>query len=175
MNNNEMARKMMLSIVMRQSWRFFRKSKIISFSNTLKLSWLIIRGKRLRYSKVVGVSKNNNNGISRQKILERLALYPEEMVSLRFELEPENLHDSNCIRIMAGIRDGAFIQVGYLSYDLSQKVSPLLRHGFIALVFFQGISGNEVHGLNFCFALIPDSISPMSVYHNNERSPQIAS
>lgn len=72
-------------------------------------------------SKVVGVSKKNPDGISRQALIKKLAIEGEP---LQLEREPANEFDPNAIAVY--IDD---FQIGYISSDLARTLAPIMDSG----------------------------------------------
>lgn len=173
MSVQEKRRRSLASCVFREAWKYFKRSKI-NFSTALTLAWKTVRGlQRIVFTKARGVTKDNEDGINRQRIISRLAAYSESEISLEFKREPLNRFDSAAISIIASVlgKKGSAC-LGYLSKELAREVAPLLDEGNIAIVFFLGVTGAEIRGLNFAFAMIPKkvSISTMQTYHNKKNS-----
>ena len=72
------------------------------------------------YTKIMGVTKQNENGQNIQEILSELSPY----TTLSFQREPNNPYDQNAIKIYA---DG--VHIGYISAELAEKIAPQLDSG----------------------------------------------
>jgi|GEM_PF-725144 len=170
MSIRECSRRKLVSCVLKQAWRYFRRNVHgMSFSEALILAWRTVRGlQRLIYSKARGVSKRNDDGMSRQRILRTLMHYHQEDVILSFERESDNFYDSYAVRIMAETDDMKPSLIGYVSAEIARELAPLLDAGNTPLVFFLGVTGEEIHGLNFAFSVIPGPLSAIR-RHGQER------
>ena len=161
MSRKEELRRQMLRHVMLESWRMYRRGLSIchSWSSCLKLAWAKVRGRvRMLSTRVYGSSFTNDNGISRQTILARLARLPRFMVGVALVREPENPHDPNAIRIVARVRgaDGSFT-LGYLKKELAAGTAPLMDAGAETVARFDGVTGGfkgKSFGCSFSYALI---------------------
>lgn len=176
MSNKEMRRRVLVSAVFKRAWLYVRRSNI-SFSLALRLAWQIIRNMgRLIYSKVRGVTKDNQDGVNRQRILSILTAYSEEDISLRFHREPNNFYDHNAIAVEAEVHGMGSAKLGFLSAALAREVAPMLDAGNIPIVFYLGVTGSIIRGLNFAFAMIPKkvSISTMQTHHAKSKALQRA-
>ena len=74
------------------------------------------------FTKIVGVSFDNDNGISRQDLISELDSVPCALTLLR---EVQNPHDSNAIAIL----DPKGRQLGYLSRSIAQQLAQHLDSG----------------------------------------------
>jgi hypothetical protein len=175
MSDREFVRRVTAKNVMRKAWRYFKGNiHSLTFRQALILAWKTVRGmQRLIYSKVRGVTKQNDDGIYRQNILARLARYPEKDVSLSFRREEDNMYDSNAIMIIAHVNNKGWACVGYLSRDLSKEVAPLLDSGYQGILFFLGITGYDLLGLNFAFTIMenPEPQSNESFHGLEKKHP----
>ncbi len=72
------------------------------------------------YTKVVGVTKNNDEGQPIQTILPTL----DECDSLTFVREPNNPYDSNAIKVIC-----EYQHIGYIKADLAKNLAPLMDSG----------------------------------------------
>lgn len=72
------------------------------------------------YTKVVGVTKNNDEGQPIQTILPTL----DECGSLTFVREPNNPYDSNAIKVIC-----EYQHIGYIKADLAKDLAPLMDSG----------------------------------------------
>lgn len=98
-------------------------------------------------SKVVGVSKVNNDGSSRQEFIKNEVL--EEDV-LRFELEPENEFDPNAVKVLS--KHGN--QIGYLSRDTAERVRPAILNEAEIKVIASWVSGEKMLGVGLRIEMV---------------------
>lgn len=161
MSRKEELRRQMLRHVMLESWRLYRRGLSIchSWSSCLKLAWAKVRGRvRMLSTRVYGSSFTNDNGISRQTILARLARVPRFVVGLELVREPGNPYDPNAVKVMAKVKgaEGSFT-LGYLKKELAARTAPLMDAGAEAVARFDGITGGyggRCFGCSFSYALI---------------------
>ena len=73
------------------------------------------------YTKVVGVTRENEDGTSRQKIIGRLKA--GDKAALR--REPDNRYDPNAVAVCTASGE----QIGYLSREVAAEIAPLLDQG----------------------------------------------
>lgn len=81
------------------------------------------------HSKIRGVTQQNDDGISRQKIIKK---YVESDTLLMLERERSNRYDPNAIAVHALIDDDNFDSddtIGYLSKELAEELAPVLDSG----------------------------------------------
>jgi len=74
------------------------------------------------YTKIVGVSFDNDNGISRQDIIPDLDTIP---CPLELRRIPNNPHDENAIAVI----DPKGRQLGYLSRNIAEQMAPMMDSG----------------------------------------------
>lgn len=86
-------------------------------------------------TKVVGVSKRNEDGQSRQELIEML----EPGEELFLEREPDNEHDENAIAVF----NESWEQIGYLSRSVAEELAPLLDVGYEAKCIVTAITGGS--------------------------------
>ncbi|GAB4252217.1 MAG: hypothetical protein Tsb0034_30970 [Ekhidna sp.] len=98
-------------------------------------------------TKVVGVSMNNQDGISRQGIIKREV---EEDDKLRLELEADNPHDPNAIRVLS--KHGN--QIGYLNREIAEQVKPALENETEIHVKASWVSGEKMLGVGLRIELV---------------------
>ncbi|MEL7566419.1 MAG: HIRAN domain-containing protein [Dehalobacterium sp.] len=155
MSQKEVKRRNVARTVFIQAWKYFKRSKISSFSFALKLAWRAVRSMvRFHYSKVKGVSMGN-----RQALLKRLARYAPQDVFLSFLREPDNPFDPNAIQVVAEVRNKGQAAIGYVAKELAAIIAPILDSGNKeAVVLFNGIHSttgiNSFLGCNFCYAIL---------------------
>lgn len=91
------------------------------------------------YTKVVGVTKNNDEGQPIQPILATLS--PSD--SLTFVREPSNPYDSNAIKVIC-----EYQHIGYIKANLAKDIAPLMDSGKQLKGNISEITGGE-DGLNY--------------------------
>ena len=98
-------------------------------------------------SKVVGVSQNNDNGSSRQEIIEKEVA---EEDSLILKPEPDNTFDRNAVKVLSKFGN----QIGYLNRDLAEKVSPALENSTKMYVKASWVNGEKMLGVGIRIELV---------------------
>ena len=159
MSDNEKIRRKIARAVFIKAWKMYKQGSkwIYSFGTSLKVAWQIIRGKLfIKYTKVVGVSFCNPNGINRQKILKRLAAIPQEQVAVYLKREPDNPVDSNAVKVIAAVADRGVATLGYLNRDLAYRVASELDSGKVGYAVFEGVTGIGMDnlGCNIAFTIL---------------------
>ena len=96
------------------------------------------------YDKIVGVTKENEDGRSRQEVIEE-DLY--EDLELHLEREPDNPYDTNAIAVFASEYGD---QVGYLSGKVAEELAPLMDRGQLVTCQVAEITGDydQTKGVN---------------------------
>lgn len=89
---------------------------------------------RTFYSKVVGVSYNNPDGTSRQRIIKT---HCKAGQSLQLKPEPDNPHDPNALGVWVSAGQIGYIEGGRLAEDLSRY----LNSGITVRVLVKGVTG----------------------------------
>lgn len=158
MSKRERNRRQLASSVFKEAWRLYKKGVkwFYSFSSCLKLAWRTVRNIcGFKFSKVKGVSFNNDNGISRQEVIRALAKYDYKQISLSFERESSNQYDRNAIKIIAKVTNLGSAQIGYLSKEIAAYVAPKLDIGYSSVVVLEQITGSSSGnlGVNLKYAL----------------------
>lgn len=87
------------------------------------------------YTKVVGVTKCNDDGRSRQDIIAQLS--PGDRLYL--EREPYNDHDGNAIRVVSPSGD----QIGYLRATVAAELAPEMDDGLVVAAMVTDITGGH--------------------------------
>lgn len=90
-------------------------------------------------TKVVGVTKNNDEGQLIQSILATL----NSSDSLTFVREPNNPYDSNAIKVIC-----EYQHIGYIKSDLAKNIAPLMDSGKTLSGHITAITGG-IDGLNY--------------------------
>lgn len=71
-------------------------------------------------TKVVGVTKNNDEGVDIQNILPEL----EDGSKLNFTREPNNPYDTNAIKVICDYQ-----YIGYIKAELAEEIAPIMDSG----------------------------------------------
>ncbi|MEM9338038.1 MAG: HIRAN domain-containing protein [Bacteroidota bacterium] len=98
-------------------------------------------------SKVVGVSKLNDDGSSRQEIILREV---QEGDALFLEAEPDNPYDANAVKVLSEKKN----QIGYLSSSLAEKVKPAMDNQTEIIVRASWVNGEKMKGVGLRIELI---------------------
>ena len=98
-------------------------------------------------SKVVGVSKNNSDGTSRQTIIRNEVREDDE---LTLQLEPENPYDPDAICILT--KSGH--QIGYVAKDIAGQVKSAIINESSVLVKVRWVSGDKYVGVGLRIELV---------------------
>lgn len=163
MTMKEERRRQICRYVFKKAWILKSRTStfIYSFGTCLKLSWQIVRSQlRLEFTKIVGVSFQNQHGINRQTLLKRLLRYSYKQISLYFQREPNNPIDPNAVKVIAVVSSNSQVigssDIGYLPKDHALCVAPLLDAGKQSFVFLDSIYGNpeKSYGCRLCYAVL---------------------
>lgn len=98
-------------------------------------------------TKVVGVSKENTDGSSRQEIIRNEV---EEDDKLSLEAEPSNPFDPNAIKVLS--KNGN--QIGYLNAEMAEKVKPALDNETEIHVAAKWVNGEKMVGVGLRIELV---------------------
>ena len=98
-------------------------------------------------SKVVGVSKDNSDGTSRQAIIKREV---EEDDKLSLEAEPDNPFDPNAVKVLS--KHGN--QIGYLSKEMAETLQPALYNQTEIHVTAKWVNGEKMLGVGLRIELV---------------------
>lgn len=91
-------------------------------------------------SKVVGVSRENDDGSSRQDIIREDV---EEDDLLQLALDPENEFDPNAVKVLS--KYGR--QIGFLSRETAERVKPAILNEATIRVKASWVSGEKMKGV----------------------------
>ncbi|MEG6507041.1 HIRAN domain-containing protein [Nitratidesulfovibrio sp. 1201_IL3209] len=83
---------------------------------------------------VAGVTHNNSDGVSRQKIIARL----ERWEAVDLVREPDNRHDGNAIAVVSGMG-----MIGYIKSDSNTRIAQLLDSGCTCLAKISSVHGGS--------------------------------
>jgi hypothetical protein len=98
-------------------------------------------------TKVVGVSKDNTDGSSRQEIIRREV---EEDDKLKVEAEPNNPYDSNAIKVLSKLGN----QIGYLNKEMAETIKPALDNQTEIHVTARWVNGEKMLGVGLRIELV---------------------
>lgn len=98
-------------------------------------------------TKVVGVSKDNADGSSRQGIIRREV---EEDDKLKVETEPDNLYDPNAVKVLS--KNGN--QIGYLNKEMAETIKPALDNQTEIHVTVKWVNGEKMLGVGLRIELV---------------------
>lgn len=98
-------------------------------------------------SKVVGVSKPNDDGTSRQEIIKR-EVNEDDLLIL--EEDPTNSFDPNAVKVLSKFKN----QIGYLNKDLAEKIKPALGGETQIIVKASWVNGEKLLGVGLRIELV---------------------
>jgi hypothetical protein len=98
-------------------------------------------------TKVVGVSKENSDGTSRQQIIAREVL---ENDPIQLELEPDNPFDPNAVKVLSKFGH----QIGYLGRDVAERVRMALLNEVDVTAKASWVSGDKMMGVGLRIEMV---------------------
>jgi len=98
-------------------------------------------------TKVVGVSKENSDGTSRQQIIVREVA---ENDPLQLVLEPDNPFDPNAVQVLSKFGH----QIGYLGRDVAERVRMALLNEVNVTVKASWVSGDKMMGVGLRIEMV---------------------
>ena len=98
-------------------------------------------------TKVVGVSKENEDGTLRQDFIRNEV---SEDDKLQLEAEPANSFDPNAIKVLS--KNGN--QIGYLNKEMAEKVKPALDNQTEIHVTARWVNGEKMLGVGLRIELV---------------------
>ncbi|WP_370086419.1 HIRAN domain-containing protein [Ekhidna sp.] len=98
-------------------------------------------------TKVVGVSKDNADGISRQEIIRQEVAEDDK---LTLATEPDNPYDPNAIKVLS--KHGN--QIGYLNKEMAETIKPALDHETEIHVTAKWVNGEKMLGVGLRIELV---------------------
>jgi len=152
MSDKEIRRRMQCRFVLKEAWKYIKRTTIYSMSLALKLAWMTIRSKvRLYKTKVRGVSFE-----PRQRILRKLLKYKRSDIKLFFIRDYDNAYDCNAISVIATVVGKGSAPIGYVSKAIAEIIAPKLDAGYRAVVIFDKVTGvgKKYLGCNFSYVLV---------------------
>ena len=111
------------------------------------------------HSKVTGVTKNNEDGSSRQGII-RKELKVGDMLLL--DREPKNPYDRNAIAVVTSDNEK---KIGYINAELASRLAPLMDRGHFIDCYVADITGGapgESYGVNIRLTINEPKRMPVS-------------
>jgi hypothetical protein len=159
MSRKEARRRSIASSVLRRSHQLWRMGirTCVTWSTLLKLCWRLLK-KELdtSVSRVSGVTFSNEDGYSRQMIIEGLSKHPRGLYWLGLRRERNNAYDENAIRVDAIRVGNKSALLGYLPRELAQVLAPEIDGGkevyVVDFTFSQGWNG--IYGIKVYYACI---------------------
>src|SRR5690554_1219557 len=100
MSRKEAKRRTMASSVLKRSHQLWRMGirACVSWSTLLRLCWKLLKKElKTSVSMVRGVTFSNDDGSSRQRIIERLSKLPKGVYWLTLRRESDNPYDPNAV------------------------------------------------------------------------------
>ena len=130
------------------------KSKVMTIANALVKqgvsrsaamvrAWITVKLRAIQ-TKTAGVTYGN-----RQKLLERLARYSPEDITVTLRREQNNAHDRNAVQVIAAVKGKGSAVLGYLNRQPAAAVAPLMDKGVEIASRFQAVTGGEERYLNY--------------------------
>lgn len=98
-------------------------------------------------TKVVGVSKDNTDGTSRQEIIKQEVAEDDK---LQLKHEPDNSYDSNAIQVLSKYGN----QIGYLSKDMAENILPALLNQTEIFTTAKWVNGEKMLGVGLRIELV---------------------
>ncbi len=130
------------------------KSKVMTIANALVKqgvsrsaamvrAWITVKLRTIQ-TRAAGVTYGN-----RQKLLERLARYSPEDITVQLRREQDNAHDKNAVQVVAAVKGKGSAVLGYLNKQLAAAVAPLMDKGAEIVSRFKAVTGGEERYLNY--------------------------
>ena len=98
-------------------------------------------------TKVVGVSKNNEDGSSRQMIIHN---YVNEDDKVLFEIEHDNPYDSSAVKVMTEGNK----QIGYLNRTIAATIKSAIINDADIHSKISWVSGKEIKGVGLRIEMV---------------------
>ena len=130
------------------------KSKVMTIANALVKqgvsrsaamvrAWITVKLRTIQ-TRAAGVTYGN-----RQTLLERLARYSPEDITVQLRREQDNAHDKNAVQVVAAVKGKGSAVLGYLNKQLAAAVAPLMDKGAEIVSRFKAVTGGEERYLNY--------------------------
>ncbi len=98
-------------------------------------------------SKVVGVSKENEDSTSRQRIIKQEVAEEDALI---LEAEPTNPYDPNAVKVLSRLGN----QIGYLNKEMAEKIKPALENQTEIHVTAKWVNGDKMLGVGLRIELV---------------------
>lgn len=98
-------------------------------------------------TKVVGVSKDNADGSSRQEIIKREVAEDDKLL---LEAEPDNPYDPNAVKVLSKDKN----QIGYLNKEMAETILPALLNQAEIHVTAKWVNGEKMVGVGLRIELV---------------------
>ena len=98
-------------------------------------------------TKVVGVSKDNQDGSSRQDIIKREVAEDDKLL---LEAEPENPYDPNAVKVLSKNSN----QIGYLNKEMAETILPAIHNETEIHVTAKWVNGEKMVGVGLRIELV---------------------
>lgn len=159
MSRKEARRRSMASSVLRRSHQLWKLGirACVSWSTLLRLCWRLLKKElKTSVSMVRGVTFSNDDGSSRQRIIEKLSKLPKGLYWLTLRRESDNPYDPNAVSVDVRNLGNMSAQIGYLPRELAQVLAPEIDSGKeVAVVDFSYSQGwNGVYGVKVYYTYI---------------------
>jgi hypothetical protein len=159
MSRKEAKRRTMASSVLKRSHQLWRMGirACVSWSTLLRLCWKLLKKElKTSVSMVRGVTFSNDDGSSRQRIIERLSKLPKGVYWLTLRRESDNPYDPNAVSVDARNLGNMSAQIGYLPRELAQVLALEIDSGKdVVVVDFSYSQGwNGIYGVKVYYACI---------------------
>ena len=115
----------------------------VSRSAAMVRAWITVKLRTIQ-TRAAGVTYGN-----RQKLLERLARYSPEDITVQLRREQDNAHDKNAVQVVAAVKGKGSAVLGYLNKQLAAAVAPLMDKGAEIVSRFKAVTGGEERYLNY--------------------------
>lgn len=129
-----------LSFIMSYAHKLYRESNVTSLSESLRLSWAIMRSNLYRrHTKIRGVSYHQN-------IVKSLLSLDVKDYQLDVVREYSNKYDPNAVAIVVNISVGEKcykFKLGYLSKNIAAYISEILGEGGALHILHSCITGRD--------------------------------
>ena len=130
------------------------KSKVMTIANALVKqgvsrsaamvrAWITVKLRTIQ-TRAAGVTYGN-----RQKLLERLARYSPEDITVQLRREQDNAHDKNAVQVVAAVKGKGSAVLGYLNKQLAAALAPLMDKCAEIASRFKAVTGGEERYLNY--------------------------
>lgn len=103
-------------------------------SDAFKAAWLM--AKRGGVTKVVGVTFDN-----RQKLIERLASYSPDLVSITLQQDKANQYDPSAVAVVASVKGKGNATIGFIPAMTAKTLSTLMDKGTVFKAHLDRIVG----------------------------------